>query len=666
MPTFRFFAVVLSITLPVAASASAETAAISPEARQHWAFRRVHCPPVPAIKDAAWLRTPLDAFVLSKLEAKGLRPSPETDRAALIRRVYFDLIGLPPPPDEMERARNDQRPDWYENLVERLLASPQYGERWARHWLDVARYADSKGYVFTEERRYPYAYTYRDYVVAAFNNDLPYDQFIVQQLAADKLPLGADKGPLAAMGFLTLGRRFLNSQPDIIDDRIDVVTRGLLGLTVTCARCHDHKFDPIPTQDYYSFYGVFANSVEPKDPPMLRPPEANAAYAAFEKELKAREEEITRLKVTRTASRIVGLHLPGTAVQIPLAAVNRAFQRADRDKDRALQKRVEQWKATSPLAPPRPMMLEDAPHINASHVFVRGNPGNVGEEVPRRFLAILSPDKREPFHEGSGRLELAKHIASNENPLTARVLVNRVWAQHFGQCLVRSPSNFGLRGDAPANPELLDYLAWRFMEDGWSIKKLHRLILLSATYRQSSEDNEAKRKIDPDNSLFWHMNRQRLDFEALRDAMLAVAGRLEPNLGGPAVELTKEPFSGRRTLYGFIDRQNLPGIFRTFDFACPDTHSPQRFITTVPQQALFLMNSPFVVEQGRRVVAQLHGEPTEARIRHLYQLTYSRDATDEEIAMGKQFLASAADAKLSPWERYAQVLLLSNEFVFVD
>jgi hypothetical protein len=609
-------------------------------------------PAVPAVKARGWAWTPIDAFVLARLEGQGLAPAPEADRRTLIRRVYFDLIGLPPTPEEVDAFVNDPGANAYEKLVERLLASPQYGERWGRHWLDVARYADTKGYVFTEERRYPYSYTYRDYVIRSFNEDLPYDQLILQQLAADQLPLGDDKRPLAAMGFLTLGRRFLNNQHDIIDDRIDVTMRGLQGLTVACARCHDHKFDPIPTRDYYSLYGVFASSVEPAELPLLGEPERNEAYLAYEKELKKRQDAVAKFKEDKKAE---------------IKATPRKF----RDQINKLEKEVAEWRINSPASPPRAMVLADAPSARTPHVLLRGNPGNLGPEVPRQFVEVIAGTDRKPFTKGSGRLELAQAIASKDNPLTARVMVNRVWQHHFGLGLVRTPSDFGTRGDPPTHPQLLDWLATTFVERGWSVKQLQRLILLSSVYRQASDGDARTMAADPDNRFLGRMNRQRLDFEALRDSLLFVAGRLDTTAGGTPVEITTIPFSTRRTVYGFIERQNLPGLFRTFDFASPDTSTPARHATTVPQQALFLMNGPFVVEQAKRFAARTADAGTDQeRIDRMHRLAFGRPADANDIALATRFLAAARagrdDKALTPWEQYAQVLLLSNEFAFVD
>jgi hypothetical protein len=631
--------------------------------KKHWAFQPVGRPALPAVKNAARVQTPVDGFVLAELDKHGLSLAAPVDKRTLLRRVTFDLIGLPPTAEEIEAFEADRAPDAFARVIDRLLASPHYGERWGRYWLDVARYADTKGYVFTDERRFAYSYTYRDYVIKAFNDDLPFDQFIVEQLAADRLFAAAkaagkpaDGKPLAAMGFLTLGRRFLNNQHDIIDDRIDVTTRGLLGLTVACARCHDHKYDPIPSKDYYGLYGVFNSSVEPKELPLLAEPERTPEYLAFEKELHTREQVVSDYRVKHKSE---------------LAAGNRKF----RDELKALQKKVDEWKVSSPAAPPRAMILEDLPQPREPHVLVRGNPSTPGPQVPRQFLHVLAGDKRQPFKDGSGRLELARAIASRDNPLTARVIVNRVWMHHFGKGLVRTPSDFGLRSDPPTHPALLDYLATRFMEEGWSIKTLHRLILLSSVYQQSSNASADAERIDPENKLLSHMNRRRLDFEAMRDSLLVVSGQLDVKMGGRAVEMFEGKTSLRRSVYGFIDRQNLPGLLRTFDFANPDATNPYRYETTVPQQALFLMNSPFVIDQVRHLVKRpqvASAVQSEAKIRVLYRVIFGRPPSAEELTLGLRFLQLPASEPsppaqtLTPLERYAQVLLLTNEFMFVD
>lgn len=794
----------------VAASGSGDAAAGT-----HWAFAPLKRVSPSTVKDAAWVRTPVDAFILARLEREGITPSPQADRRTLIRRAALDLLGVPPTADEIEAFEADRSPEAYARLVDRLLASPLYGQRWGRHWLDVARYADTKGYVFTEERKYPFAYTYRDYVIRAFNADLPFNQFIVQQIAADQLELRGDPGPLAAMGFLTVGRRFLNDRNEIIDDRIDLIGRGLLGLTISCARCHEHKFDPIPSEDYYSLYGVFASSVEPDELPRLdRPgdkpdPEAESHKPELEKARKERSDFLAvrreqiekdlrqrfsqylraaydlelnprnpKLEERAAADKLVARNLrtailiwkrrldsadapqhpvlgplralaalpkrddparvaelarglasselgkkthplianhlreqpptsmaqaiaryadllallekqprplatpewksfdlaffgPGGLATIPEDEPRLVLSRPDRQRFIELEKAVKQAEAKTSGKAGRAMVMRDAPKPVDPHVFIRGNPGRPGKAVPRRFLEVLSGPDRKPFQKGSGRLELAQAIVDPGNPLTARVLVNRVWLWHFGQGLVTSPSDFGLRSDPPSHPELLDDLALFFMENGWSIKALHRRIMLSNTYQQRSGLRTDCLERDPQNRLLWRFNRQRLDFEAMRDSILAVAGTIDLTEGGPSVVLTEPPFPSRRTVYGFIDRQNLDGVYRTFDFAVPDATSPKRFVTTVPQQALFLMNSPFVQEQARALATLLEREgtvPAPDRVRQVYRRVLGRSPSTRELALGADFLNQndQTRAALSPLAQLAQVLMLTNEFTFVD
>jgi mono/diheme cytochrome c family protein len=797
---------------PVPASSGPRPLTDINEARKrHWAFQPVTKPALPAVKRASWIRTPVDNFVLANLEKKGLKPAPTADRRTLIRRATYDLTGLPPTFQEVEAFINDKRPDAYERVVDRLLASPHYGERWGRYWLDVARYADTKGYLAGgEERRYMFSYTYRDYVVRAFKEDKPYDQFIVEQIAADRLSLGEDKRALAALGFLTLGRRFLNNREDIIDDRIDVVARGTLGLTVGCARCHDHKFDPIPTKDYYAWHGIFASSEEPGELPLLVPLRDSPEYQGYLKEKGKIEAEIEGFKERESAQFIdelrqqIGDYLLGardaarledkstfdtfagerklnpvvlrrwmneleargkksdpifapwfdsaradlatnqavaanpvvtkalaarTTNSLPetAAAYTKLFKEVDAEwkaalaaatkekkpvptalpdadheavrqvlyaKDSAvnlpraeaeeilsrkisegiapMRNRIQALSWTHPGAPQRAMALVDRPNPGNSRVSIRGNAGNPGEEAPRGFLQVLSAANCTAFTNGSGRLELARAIASPQNPLTARVYVNRVWLHHFGQPLVGTPGDFGVRTPEPVERGLLDYLAAAFVENGWSTKALHRAILLSATYQQSSDAPASSRKADPDNRLLSRMNRQPLDFEALRDTLLAAAGKLDLSVGGLPVDLLAEPFSGRRTVYGFIDRQNLPGVFRTFDFANPDTSNQGRFHTTVPQQALFLMNSPFVIQQAWALSERgeiKSASNAEAKIQALYHLIFQRPAGRAEMRLAADFLDTQpkkADHGPPGLQKLAQVLLLSNEALFVD
>lgn len=740
-------------------------------ARQHWAFQPIREPAPPNVRDEAWVANGIDRFVLATLESKSLRPSPRANPRTLARRASVVLTGLPPSAEEVSAFEADPSPEAFARLVDRLLASPRYGERWARHWLDVARYADTKGYVFEEERRYPYAYTYRDYVIRAFNDDKPYDQFLIEQIAADQVVSGDDRSALAAMGFLTLGRRFLNNPHDIIDDRIDVLTRGTMALTVTCARCHDHKYDPVPASDYYSLYGVFASSHEPNEKPLLGTIPDRVRYEEFQRELARREkerddfvrskEEAHRLKLRRTigdhllaafdaakfedsgkreelarsrqlSPNVVGkwiralettntlpaplfsawrdfaaltendfaaraktlaetiaanaegshdaavakafagatpaslkevserynrvfsdaldaghsparafLDAKGTPIDLNSEEVYRLFDVPEAQRKRALQRAVEELQATHPGAPPRAMAMADNAQPVEPVVFKRGNPANRGSQVPRQFLGLLAGPDRKPFTQGSGRLELACAIASPANPLTARVAVNRIWLQHFGAGLVRTPGDFGLRSEPPTHPELLDWLASQFISSGWSVKSLQRLILLSATWQQASDLRPDLETQDPDNRWLARQARRRLDFESARDTLLQAGAGLDLTMGGHSVEITTRDYFPRRTVYGFVERQNLPGIFRTFDFATPDTSSAQRFQTTVPQQALFFMNSPFAIDQAQRLarrpeLTQL-SDPA-ARVARLYEMVLQRAPHPEEVALAERFL----------------------------
>ena len=606
-------------------------------AATHWSWQ-----PLRVAAVIPGVANPLDASIRAQLSAKGLAPSPPASKRTLLRRATYNLTGLPPTVAEIEAFEKDAAPDAFAKVIDRLLASPRYGERWGRHWLDVARYADTKGYVFQEERRYAYSYTYRDWVIASLNADLPYDQFIIQQIAGDQIATPENPAPNAALGFLTLGRRFLNNQADIIDDRIDVVSRGLMGLTVACARCHDHKFDPISQKDYYALYGVFASSREPetKDLPLLPAARDPKTEIEFQKQLAERQVELAAFhEGKRQLIALRTLPALGVFAVIPTDSVHKLLDRAGKDDERKFINKIDELNA-GPLAPPRAMAMVDGSIVNP-RVFKRGNPGNPGEEVSRRFLTVLSGGKPEPFKNGSGRLELARAIASKDNPLTARVMVNRVWAGHFGKGLVRTPGDFGVKGDAPTNAGLLDWLAAKFIADGWSLKKLHRTILLSATWQQTSDERPDAMKADPENRLVWRMNRRRLDFEATRDSLLACSGQLDTAMGGRGEDLAA---MRRRTIYGLIDRQNLPGVFRTFDFASPDSSSPQRFITTVPQQALFMMNSPFVIDRARALVASPPFQQTSAyepQIHDLYQRVLARRAEPGEVDAGLRFVSSA-------------------------
>jgi hypothetical protein len=586
---------------PVAAAETPKPAFDLAAARQFWSFvpPQRHVPP-PA-SDPGWIKRPIDAFILGRLDQAGLTPSPPADRRTLIRRVTFDLVGLPPTPEEVEAFVNDQAPNAYERVVERLLSSPHYGERWARMWLDLARYAEDQAHIVGSDTSlcYPNAYLYRDWVIAALNRDLPYDQFITLQLAADFV----DDSQLPALGFIGLGPKYYRrNAPEVMndewEDRVDTVARSLLGLTVACARCHDHKFDPIPTEDYYALAGVFA-SVE-----MFNKPLDGSRETKNDGEAKKPED---------------ALHI------------------------------IREGKPTD---------------VN---ILVRGDVKNQGPLVPRRFLQVLSPAGPQRFQNGSGRLELALAITDRANPLTARVLVNRVWGQNFGQGLVGTPSNFGALGERPTHPELLDDLAVRFMESGWSLKWLQREIVFSATYRQSSHIDATKQAADPANQLLWRMNRRRLDVERWRDAVLAAVGRLDPAVAGRSIE-PSEPEERRRTIYSMISRFELNKMLAMFDFPDPNTHADRRSLTTTPLQKLFVLNSPFMIRQADALTARLKSVASndKQRINQAYLLLYGRTATEPEVRLARQFLGSDESQRAARWPEYAQALLASNEMLMLD
>jgi mono/diheme cytochrome c family protein len=606
----------------------------SKERRQHWAFQPIKRVTVPDVHDTNWVANPLDAFVLAKLEQNDMKPNPAADRRTLIRRATYDLTGLPPTPEEVQSFLEDRSAEAYAKVVDRLLASPQYGERWGRIWLDTARYADTRGDINNNQDVpiYPYAWTYRDYVVRSFNQDKNYRQFVVEQLAADRIHR-QDDTTLAALGFLTLGPRFNDNKNDIINDRIDVVCKGLLGLTVTCARCHDHKFDPIPQKDYYSLRGIFDSCLEPAEEPLLAPIKTTPAYLAFAKKVNDLQQTVmsdeTQLKAQRK-------------LKVPPNDPKMKDLRQEANQGR---RQIAQLEFKDPGSPPCATVLYDSmtPPPHDSPVFLRGEADNKGDTVPRRFLEILSGPNRAPYHDGSGRLELAYSIINPANPLTARVLVNRVWLHHFGQGIVTTPDDLGNQSEPPSHPELLDYLALQFMQNGWSIKKLHRLIMLSNTYQQSSANNPHYVQTDPLNRLLWRANIRRLDFEEIRDSVLALGGQLDLTMGGPPgqLDLGEGGFSHRRTLYGVVDRRNLPEVYGQFDFANPDLTTGKRYETTVPQQALFMMNNPLVVELARRLVNKSEFKDLagpEPKIRFLYERIYQREPTEVETKLGLDYI----------------------------
>ena len=646
-----------------ASQAAASLNPSSAEARQFWSFQPLRRHPVPAVKDAAWPKRPIDSFLLAALEARGLSPSAPADRRTLIRRASFDLTGLPPTPEEVAAFVADTAPDAYERLIDRLLASPHYGELWARYWLDLARYADvPESWVTGRGQAWPY----RDWVVRALNADLPYDRFVQLQLAADLTP-GTPPADLAALGFLGMSPDYwkeLQLDVEVIksivadewEERIDAVSSTFLGLTVACARCHDHKYDPISTRDYYALAGVIAGTRQ-IDLPLLPPADAavvrrtDVSIKALEemtKELKARRPPDLKAQLDVLASEVKRLEATPGYKTVPVRGVTDAHVSVVSRGPNATRLEFE----------------DGVGHDIAMHT--RGNPARPGAVEPRRFLSVLSPAEPKRFTQGSGRLELARAVTTEGAPLAARVIVNRVWRHHFGRGLVGTPSDFGRQGERPSHPELLDDLAARFVAAGWSLKWLHREILLSAAYRQSGTTDAAKQTIDPDNRLLGRMTRRRLDVESWRDAMLAVSGTLRRDLGGPPQELT-DAANRRRTLYGLVRRRDLTDLLRLHDFPDPLTHTAARIPTTTPLQQLYALNGPLLRQEAAGLARRLAAdEPAggAARVRRAYALLFNRPPTERETTLALGFLGGAPDA--DAWTRYAHVLLGSNEFLFID
>jgi hypothetical protein len=587
------------------------------KAREFWSFQAPKARPLPQLRNKRWPRERMDHFVLAAMETRHLSPSLEADRRTLLRRVTFDLTGLPPTPEEVQAFLADRRADSYERLVERLLASPRYGERMASLWLNVARYAEDQAHQVGDDTKsfYPNAWRYRSWVIGAFNRDLPYGQFIKLQLAADKLDGSATNatGDLAALGFIGLGPKYYNrNRLDVMadewEDRVDTVTRSFLGLTVACARCHDHKYDPITMRDYYGLAGVFAST------------------------------------------RLVDKTPDGKIEEAP---------KDSKDSD---------GKKVKPKANPDAMhVVDDGEKAQDLNVFIRGNVERKGPVAERRFLQVLCQGEPRRFTAGSGREELAEAITSRANPLTARVMVNRVWTLLFGRGLVGTPSNFGHQGQQPTHPELLDDLAVRFMDHGWSVKALVREIVLSATYRQSSRLDSTKQAIDGDNAYLWRMNRRRLPVEMWRDSILAVSGELDPG-DGHSLELD-DPANNRRTVYARISRLKLNDVLVQFDYPDANVHAEKRSVTTTATQKLFVLNSPFMLSQARALAGRLTADPRESnrhRIERAYQLLYGRPATSAEMKLALDFLGKEETPEMPRWEQYTQMLLAANEMFYVD
>jgi len=804
----------------------------SAEQRAFWAFQPVKDPPVPAVKNGAWPKSPIDNFILAKLEEKGITPAPPADKLTLLRRATFDLTGLPPTPKEIDDFLSDRTPDAFAKIVDRLLASPRYGERWGRHWLDVARYADSTG--ADEDIRYPYAWRYRDYVIDAFNRDLPYNQFVAEQLAGDLLPAEkpgeVNQRGIVATGFLAIGLKLLAEQDkpkmvyDMVDEQLDTTTRAFLGLTVACARCHDHKFDPIPTKDYYSLASIFASTkslskVEGTVSQIyfapLVPGDVYARYEQHQDKIKDQDRQIDQVitaEATSYAARLaphlgdymmaafdyerrpaamenvciaafaaqrkldgvvlerwIGYLAPSGDVRPHLdrwlhavtqgnAAVREAAYQYQNDFEKALagwKIKLDEWaakvreaagagkpipeepefeaghdrffaevalekpgpftlpqtaedeifspasraqllqlrasrdelKKTSPPEPPMACGVAEGVSVE-QHVLIRGTAGNPGDLVPKQFLQIIAGEHQTPITKGSGRLELASWLTDPKHPLTARVMVNRIWQYHFGEGLVRTPNNFGKLGERPTHPELLDYLAARFVEGGWSVKKMHRLLMLSSAYQMDSRITKEQIEGDPGNHLFSRFNRRRLDVEEIRDGLLAIDGSLDLTMGGTlqsgfgtdgensADRLSINPStSKRRTVYLPLRRSNLPSILNLFDFGDATTPSEGRASTNVAPQALFMMNSKFIADRSRELARKLATADADdrRRITDAYFWLLDRKPSAEEIQDLLDYMhgfvkkaAQASEPNWNAWESLCRILISSNEFIYVD
>ncbi len=774
-------------------SAPSPRSILTAEQRSFWSFQPLRRPAIPRPKDETWAKNAIDRFILTRLEAEGIKPAKAADKRMLLRRVTFDLTGLPPTPEETSGFLADDSPDAYRKVVDRLLASPRYGERWARHWLDLARYSDGKQGA-RDDTPYANAFRYRDWVIEAFNKDMPYDLFVKAQIVADQMPEPIRDSMLPGLGFQTIG--------ESDSDRVDVTTRVFLGLTVACAQCHDHKFDPIPTRDYYSLLGIFRSSVTDEHP--LVPPNVIAAYKNAKQESDEKKAELKRFldkqiaevvdilasrteQYVKAAWRLMAhpdwktsdlaaesgldsetldrwvryLKNPDEKEHKTFAAWNELMRKAGspekaneaeisvvahqihvavqqilaekkaiddrnyvklggiegmKDTEKVIATLVEAlpiekfylwrdlasnpykvedlkfnggiyyygpkeverflgapWKqyletlraesAALEKAIPEPYpfwhILKDSDKPANARIAIRGSASNLGEEAPRRFLSILCKQEPEPFRQGSGRLELANAIASAENPLTARVMVNRIWKYHFGEGIVRTTSNFGQLGERPTHPELLDYLAGRFIETRWSVKALQREMVLSAAYQMSSSPRPEAAAKDPENRLVsraytW----ERIDAEAVRDSILMVAGNLDATAGGPPKPLTED--FHRRAIYATVSRSKPDRTMAVFDFPDPNSTSEQRMITVGPMQRLFFMNSAFIAQESKAFAARIGQEAGDdrARISRAYQILFDRPATAEEIRLGLEFL----EGKPGSWAEYAQVLLGTSEF----
>jgi hypothetical protein len=662
------------------------------EGRRWWAFQPIGPVAQPAVKNRGWVRGKIDTFVLAKLEAAGFAPSAPADKRTLVRRAYLNLVGYKPTYEEVEAFAADPSPDAWPKLIDKLLALPQYGERWGRHWMDVARYGEDNSTAEATNQPYPFAWRYRDWIIEAMNRDVPYDRFVKLQLAADQMP-DAQRGDLRALGYLGAAPVYHKDQrlsADVIggfladdwDERIDAVTRGLLGMTVACARCHDHKFDPIPTKDYYGLAGVFASTARTERPLFDVEPAVEARYLWVQRRLIDLRYSANLL--TNEASTVVGSEQRVAKWKAEIEVL-KAEMLGLQGRYPELVKSLERyWNPPAPrtdgprrrggTASTEPFanaVYDAAQYVDGSDthytflvykpgesrdvpVFRNGNVATPGEMVPRRFLSVLSRGESR-FRKGSGRLELAERIFTDGAPLAARVIVNRVWGWHFGRPLVATASDFGVQGEAPTHPELLTHLAAEFVAHGWSLKWLNREIMLSAAYQQASRPRPEMMKADPTNALVWRMAPRRMEIEAYRDTLLRATGRLDHTMYGPSGDV-EAPENLRRTVYGRVSRNRLSPLLKNYDFPDPMQSSGGRDLTTTSLQQLFVLNSPFLQDAAGAAATQVEGIPTVARrVRELYRRVLSRDPDAAELGLAARFLEKGTLAE------YAQVLLSTNE-----
>ena len=664
-----------------------------------WALQSPKADEVPEVQNSSWPRNSIDFFILSKLEEAGLNPVPDADRRTLVRRLYFDLIGLPPTPEQVQDFVNDRSPDAVSKLVDQLLASPRFGERWGRHWLDVVRFAESSGKEFNFS--YPHAWPYRDYVIGAFNADKPYDRFVKEQIAGDLLPEDSNEtakereNRLIATSLLSFGTKRHNSsgmafRMEIVDDQIDVTSRAFLGMSVACAKCHDHKFDPIPTKDYYSLAGIFLSTealygtIKQKysnNPTDLLPlgdggVKMHEAAETHEKKIDAAKKSRDEKKAELTKAEEAKKKEEKTETEELIARLKKELAPLDAA--------VAELEKNRPPRPPYAMRVRDRPEPADTKIAIRGELSEPGELAPRGFLSAISlGDVPGVDPKQSGRLQLANWMVSPQNPLPARVMVNRIWYHLLGRGLVDSVDNFGSTGTPPSHQELLDTLAVEFMAEGWSIKKTIRKIVLSRTYQLSCETQEEGEKTDPDNILLWRSMPRRLSVEAIRDAVLSVSGQLDlkPPVGSTVTGLGDklvrgidtgklQPPSNYRSVYLPVIRDYPPEMFDRFDFPSASLVSGKRAVTEVPAQALFLRNSKFVAEQAshaaKRLLADRSASDDHGRIDLAIRRMFSRPATAEEKEGAQKLLALAREAETEHGEEKAWAALFQSLFATAE